>query len=374
MVIFALAAVALIALVGLALDGGLAYFSRTGLQSAADTASLSATRMLSWDFDCYHNTAICPTSPPSSVPFTYGEIQAEVPTVLQDTSAGASSADAAVAYFVNNASPPTPICYLYLSGQYPVGATPQCVDPATVGEPVDDACTSAGCQAAYGVEVDVSGTQATSLLPVLGIDHATEATTATAILKPTNGLTGPDFAVYYIDCLNGDQPLVAGDDITYHSPSWNKPFGCADIGNFQFKGCLHDPSPNPVQVPGWITMKSGGGCNFVPITKGETITVPLVDCIAHNKVCSEPPTPSPTPTPSAPGTTEGSFDPPYCSTAQAPTKTTGKDTACAWELVTLTADQACLGNGDTCTGKVVSFSKSGTVSMGEISSVVQLYS
>lgn len=366
MVIFALAAVALIALVGLALDGGLAYFSRTGLQSAADTASLSATRMLAYDFDCYHNTAICPSSPPSSVPFTYADIQSEVPTILQQTNAGASSTDAAVAYFVNSASPPAPICYLYLSGQYPVGATPQCVDPASLGQPVDDACTSAGCQAAYGVEVNVSGTQATSLLPVLGLDRATEATTATAILKATNGLTGGDFAVYYVDCSNNDAPLALNDDITYHSPSWNKPFGCAGIGNFQFKGCLHDPSPDPVQVPGWITVKSGGGCNFVPVAAGETITVPLVDCIAHNQVCSEP-------TSGDASFRPDGFSPPYC-TMTPPTKTAGKDIACAWELVTLRADQACLGNGDVCTGVVTGFLSVGSVSAGQLSSVVQLYS
>lgn len=367
MVLFALAAVALVALVGLALDGGLAYFSRTGLQSAADTASLSTTRMLAYDFDCYHNAAICPTSPPTSVPFTFGEIQAEVPTVLRQTSAGASSPDAAAAFYVTNTSPPSVICYLYLFGQYPVGATPACEDPATLGQPLDDACTSAGCQPAYGVEVNVSGTQATALLPVVGIDRATEATTATAVLKPTNGLTGGDFAVYYVDCSNNDQPLAVGDDITYHSPSWNKPFGCANIGNFQFKGCLHDPSPDPVQVPGWITVKSGGGCNFVPVAKNEEITVPLVDCIAHNQVCSEPTASDSTFPPAG-------FYPPYCNTADAPTSTAGKDIACAWEMVTLKADQPCLGNGDTCTGLVEGFSSAGTASPGQLSSVVQLYS
>jgi hypothetical protein len=369
MVLFALAAVALIALVGLALDGGLAYFSRTGLQSAADTASLSTTRMLAYDFDCYNNTSICPTSPPTSVPFSYSQIQAEVPTILNRTNAGASSTDASVAYFMSGGDPPTPVCYFYTSGGYKVGAVPPCIDPSTLneptGEPIDDACTSSGCQAAFGVQVDVSGTQATSLLPVVGIKQATEATVATAILKPTNGLTGGDFAVYYENCTTGT-PLTVGEDITYHSPSWQKAFGCDDLGNFQFKGCLHDPNPDPVLVPGWITTKSGGGCNFVPVAQGEEITVPLVDCIAHNQVCTEPTTSDPSYPPDG-------FSPPYCNSSPAPTSTAGKDVSCAWELVTLKADQACLGNGDKCTGVVEGFSSAGSVSAGQLSSVVQLY-
>lgn len=364
MVLFALAAVALIALVGLALDGGLAYFSRTGLQSAADTASLSATRMLAYDFDCYNNASICPSASPTTVPFTYSQIQAEVPTVLGNTNAGASSADASIAYFMNEAIPPAPVCYFYSSGGFQPGSTPPCVDPATLGQPVDNACTSSGCQPTYGVEVDVSGTQATSLMPVVGINKATEAATATAILKPTNGLTGGDFAVYYVNCSN-NTPLAVGDDITYHSPSWQKAFGCDNLGNFQFKGCLHDANPDPVQVPGWITTKSGGGCNFVPVAAGQEITVPLVDCIAHNQACTEPTTADPSYPPDG-------FSPPYCTMA-APTSTAGKDVSCAWELVTLKADQACLGNGDTCTGVVEGFSSAGTASPGELSSVVQLY-
>lgn len=366
MALFALAAVVLVSLAGLALDAGLAYLTRTDLQSHADTASLAGTKMLATDQDtnCKGTTGCTPWT------FDYTAIVGQVQNLIANNHnrAGSSQVFTYAAYFVTG-SPPNPDCYFATTGSPTLisGTT-----PCPLGT-LPYSCSNGLCTLGYtGVEIAASDTHGTSLVGVLGIHQAAEATTATAIFTPGNGLTGGDFAVYDVTCGSkgiGNQALDVGEDITYHSPSLQKGNGCDDLNDSQFKGCLRDAQPDPPQVPGWITSRSGGGCNFVPVAAGEDITVPLIDCVAHSVLCNEPP----------PGTSgpeyQPNFKPPYCPTGagQEPTNTSGKDVMCAWELVTLQADAACLGNGDTCTGKIVRFSILGSPSPGELSDVVELY-
>ncbi len=401
-VLFALMGLVVIGLAGLALDGGQSYMNKSTLQSADDNASLAGTHILAVDYDCYNDyTDLDPVSSSTltclqstgganepaggQAPYGFSDLQNTVQSVLASYSNGALVINS-VAYLVDNSTPqPQPICWFYATGAAPA-SPPKCIDPAIVsGADWYDACTGVvPCPAAHGVRVNSSETHATSLMRLLGVAQASETTTATAKYSP--GVAGgAPFAAFYLNCFDNPQDQIyLSEDITYHLPPGKKGFGCSGIGDANFKGCLRKTQPNPFNVPSWIASKSGNGCNFPYVAAGEQIQIPLIDCLALDAECTEPasfgtcrspgncyPLPAGAPPP-----------PPFCSTTSTPSvppysgPTNGYDVMCVFGWVTLQADKACRGNGNTCTGTVIGFptdSEQPTGSVGAGTTVVQLY-
>ena len=320
-VLFALAAVAIIGIAGLALDAGLSYMGQTGLQSASDNASLAVARMLATDY-----TSQQQSPPAGSMPFTYAEMVSTVQDLVAANGAGSTRATSYSAYFTNTSG--VRICQFAPTGL----ATCPTVYPLSGGLP-----EASGALLASGAQVVPSNTHQTSVLGLLGIDRAGESAPATAVFGVVQGIAAnnANFAVYDIYCPE-NAPLALGDTITYYSPSWKKAWGCAGLQDSNFKGDLHQALPNPLTVPGWISAKSGSG-TVTPVTTGEIIVVPMIDCANHGSVCTEPVSPGvcPSPFPSS-------------------LPTSGRDVMCAVGLIAIKALDNC-NTGSVCTGEVVPF-------------------
>jgi Flp pilus assembly protein TadG len=327
LVLFALSMVALLAVSGVALNAGLDYFSQTGMQSAADNASLAAARMLAAD---YRQQA---TNPGSLLPYSYSNIVQEVQTVMGANSAGADSVSSYAGYFTTLQG--GILCQFWpdtgsitLQSDY----CPNTYD-LTSGIPYD----SSGNILFSGARVVSTNTHPVVFPSILGGGPSTVTTGATTVYGVISSVSIADlgYAVYDVNCqTNG--PLELGQQITYYSPQWKKIWGCSNIGDSNFKGDMKMYQPSPVQVPGWAAGSSGSG-TVMPVSAGSTILLAMVDCIAHDSPCSEP---------------SGSS---FCSSVYPPNlPTSGYDTMCVVGLVALKALDNC-NTGSTCTGIVVPY-------------------
>jgi Flp pilus assembly protein TadG len=320
-VLFAIAAVAIIGMAGLALDAGLSYMGQTGLQSASDNASLAVARMLAMDY-----TSQQQSPPAASLPFTYAQMVTTVQDLVSTNGAGSTRATSYAAYFTNTSG--SHVCQFAPSAL----ATCPTMYPLSGGLP-----EASGALLASGAQVVPTNTHQTSVLGILGIGQASESAPATAVFGVVQGIAAnsANFAVYDIYCPTG-QKLALYQTITYYSPQWQKSWPCAGLQDSNFKGDLHQALPDPLTVPGWISAKSGSG-TVTPVTTGEIIVVPMIDCADHGAVCTEPVSPGVCP-----------------STFPSTLPTSGRDVMCAVGLIAIKALDNC-NTGSVCTGEVVPF-------------------
>ncbi|MGA9776268.1 MAG: Tad domain-containing protein [Candidatus Dormiibacterota bacterium] len=320
-ILFALAAVAIIGMAGLALDAGLSYLGQTGLQSASDNASLAVARMLAMD---YTSQSQVPAPP---LPWTYSQMVSTVQSMVGSNGAGGTRATSYEAYFTSTSG--ASICKFWPT------ATATCPTkyPLSGGLPE----SSAGTVSASGALISPTNTHSTNILGLLGIGHASETAPATAVFGVVQGVPAATvgYAVYDIYCPT-EKPLALYETITYYTPQWKKSWPCANLGDAQFKGDLHSPLPDPITVPGWISAKSGSG-TVTPVTTGQVIIIPMIDCVDHGSQCTEPTSPGVCP----PALPSG-------------LPTSGKDVMCAVGLIALKALDNC-NTGSVCTGEVVPF-------------------
>ncbi|HVB14634.1 MAG TPA: Tad domain-containing protein [Candidatus Dormibacteraeota bacterium] len=323
MVLFALASLLIIGMAGLALDAGLSYLGQTGLQSASDNASLAVARMLAVDYSSENQV------PAPGTPWGYSTIVSTVNHIVGANGAGSTRATSYQAYFTDGSG--TKICQFWPTAQ----ATCPAMFSLSGGLP-----EASGVLSASGALVIPTNTHKTNVLDVLGIVQVSETAPATAIFGVVKGISAVSvgYAVYDIYCPTG-HPLAVGEQITYYSPQWKKAWPCANLGDANFKGDLHSPSPDPLIVPGWISGKSGSAA-ITPVKAGHTIVVPMIDCVDHGSQCTEPVSPGVCP-----------------ASLPAGLPTSGNDVMCAVGLIAIKAITNC-STGSTCTGQVVSFPSS----------------
>lgn len=317
-VLFALASFLLIGMAGLALDAGLSYLGQTGLQSASDNASLAVARMLAVDYSSENQV------PAQAAPWGYSTIVSTVNNIVGANGAGSTRASSYQAYFTDGSG--TKICQFWPTAQ----ATCPAMFSLSGGLP-----EASGVLSASGALVVPTNTHNTNLLDLLGIGQASETAPATSIFGVVQGISAASvgYAVYDIFCPT-EQPLALGDPVTYYSPQWKQAWPCANLGDHNFKGDLHSPLPDPLTVPGWVSAKSGSG-TITPVTAGDRIVVPLIDCVAHGSQCTEPVSPGVCP-----------------ASLPAGLPTSGNDVMCAVGLIAIKATNNC-NTGSTCTGVVV---------------------
>ncbi len=277
-VLFAIAAVAIVAVVGLAFDAGRAYVDQRALQAAVDTAGDGGARMLAQAYDG------CQSGSP---------VSSQAPTDILDT------VDALVASGVAGqgqaTSPPTADFVYY--------------DPAT--RTTTDLGTIAGASSAgwcagwtaspvsttvpNGVKVTAVDLHSTAILGVIGIRSAQERATSISAFTATPG-PGAPFVAWYQDCaLTGTPFLVPGDTIIYHASNhWSSDVNCAQQPvNSRFKGDLKPEglNPNPITtIPTWVNAQPGQGSWGPNIQPSSTVPIvlPMIDCIADGAPCTEP--------------------------------------------------------------------------------------
>lgn len=277
-VLFAIAAVAIIGMAGLALDAGLSYMGQTGLQSASDNASLAVARMLGADYSSQFQVPA-----PSSLPWGYGQIQDSVEAAVAANGAGTTRATSYNAYFTDSSG--GKMCQFW-----PVAsATCPGLYPGSGGIPE----TSTGVVSAAGALVVASNTHNTSLLNVLGIGTARETAPATAVFRVAEGGTSEPFAAYFA-CADGNptQQVALGDTVIYYeSNHWTTDAACSSSStDSSFKGDFKPGtfSPPNFTAPGWASVGAGNGSWTANITNGEEFLIPMIDCINKNAWCTEP--------------------------------------------------------------------------------------
>ncbi|NNM96658.1 MAG: Tad domain-containing protein [Candidatus Dormibacteraeota bacterium] len=235
-VLFALAAVALVAIVGLALDAGQAFVSQRALQGGSDTAAQSGATMLAVDYS--NCVATAGTANPASGDGTYSQT-----TIAADVTQLALYAAAAQG---RATSPPGVSFVNYTGGGVEINSSPT------------PFCTVGSWTGPSGIEVSTSDTHPTSMLGVVGINSATETAHAIALIgTPTSTTDGAPFGVWYQSCPSTD--LKAGEAVTLLSPTWDSTTcGNVDTRN-SFKGYFKLPGPITLGSSGCIQTGTGSG-------------------------------------------------------------------------------------------------------------------
>lgn len=337
MILFAGALIAMVAVVGLAVDGGIGYFDQRGLQAAADTSSDSGARMLLADAE----TCFASTSRTTSLPFTDAEISqvvGEFATTLSH--AGSSRTQSYTATYTTSSG-------AQYSPPFVVGATSIsqfCVPSHLTGttyynqwqDPNDT-----NLPGPSGVEVSTQAGHHTVLLQVVGIPNMTETATATSAFAVNNGGASDLFTSVFENCLvNPATSLEVGDTVEF----WNNAdqWGAANCNvnttnGAGFKGDIRHVIPDPFKVPDWVQVQPGNG-NIVFPPKNATILMPVIcDPGAPPTGVSACPPNSPSPCPA---------DVTFCGTGHI-------NVYLAAFIAVQTSSQQCKKSDHTCSGQVV---------------------
>ncbi|GAC1342475.1 MAG: hypothetical protein NVSMB29_14210 [Candidatus Dormibacteria bacterium] len=260
LVLFALSAVALLSLLGLAVDGGRAYVDKRTLQSASDTAADAGAWMLS----------VNATNPNT---YSDADVMSAVSKVVVGSIGGGDIA----------ASQPTVAHYTDAAGnQLPTGAA------CTVG-----ACGTIPAGAA-GVQVDASDRHPTYFMRLVGTETAQERASAIAMFTIIQqfDFNNPNFAPYAAwntTCGPGFPAIKIGDSIVFRSNAWKDAAGCGNtqITSNNFKGWFHDPSESIFHQGDTVTAKGGNALGQEPLgliqqayANRKPIVFPVVDSAA----------------------------------------------------------------------------------------------
>lgn len=256
-VLFALAAVAIVVIAGLALDSGQSFVSQRALQAGTDTAAQSGAYMLLQDH------AACVNG--GSMPFTATNIADVVGKIASDAATAQGKAT----------STPTADFVTYNSSSTP---------PLTDNGPISvystaNLCTEGAWTGPSGVKVSATDSHPTFVLQLVGIGTATEDASGTALFGAAGGGAAP-FATWNAFCYGGGTggALAVGDQVVLLDSSWWKDT-CGFGTPASFKGYI-DPVSQinlPLPVPSCIQTGPGVGVKTPPaLTVGQVYLVPMI--------------------------------------------------------------------------------------------------
>lgn len=252
-ILFALAAVAIVAIIGLAVDAGTSYVDQRAIQAGADTAATAGATMLASDFHaCVSGGAN--GSKVYSASDILGVVQ-DIATRAETASGTANGGTPVTAQFVN----------------WDRSATPQ-ISPYS--GPSQWCSSSKEWQGPFAVQVNTTNSHRTTLLQIVGSDHSRETALATAAFGlPTLSSYAP-FVACAVDPYGTPSPvpgaspdsnLAVGDTVLLADNRWTSAeSGCVTSSSADFHGYLHSPSPNPLPLP------SSGNTSVSGVTKGGT--------------------------------------------------------------------------------------------------------
>ncbi len=261
-VLFAIAAIGVVAIVGLALDAGQAFVAQRALQGGADTVAQSGAAMLLEDY-----TSCVSTPTTGDSPYTPAEIYSDlVPLLAKDAAAQGKATEPPQLQFVNYQ-----------------GHSLGLVDAGYL----NPFCTSGvGWTGPAGIEVVTKNTHHTTLLGVVGIHTASESATATALVGQVTGAAAVPFGVWSMYCpTSSTTPVAPYDPVVLQSSQW-KGTTCgpnAYTGRGSFKGYFKLTAPVPVTSgTGCIQTGPGsgdGGTSSNPPSPGTLVYVPLITSV-----------------------------------------------------------------------------------------------
>lgn len=264
-VLFALAAVAIVAIVGLAVDGGQSYVAQRALQAGSDTAAQSGAYMLEADY------LACTSG--QTLHYYDSSIYSAVVSVASNANSASETA--------NGTNPVLPQ-YVQYTGTV-VSYLPIPDQPTTA-----DLCASGHWTGISGVRVSTTNSHRTNLLGLIGIPLASERASATAIFGPPTGGASP-FAAWFLLCqtTTSGNPLTPGDPVVLYSSQWKKS-SCPEISPSSFKGYIFPQSPislpltvgDCIQTGVGVGLKSGISAADLPALN-QTYLVPTIS--AANK-------------------------------------------------------------------------------------------
>ena len=267
-VLFAIALVAIVAVVGLAVDGGQSFVANRALQAGSDTGAQSGAYMLQSDY------VACESG--SSLPYDDKTIYTVVTGVAGNSVSASETA--------NPISGITASYVLYSGSQVTYLPIP---DTATT----NDLCTSNIWQGVSGVQVSAFNSHHTALLGVIGIPLAAERATATAIFGPPTGAASP-FAAWFLLCTSSTTgtALANNDPVVLWSPQW-KDHSCPRISPSSFKGYIYPQQPITLPLQTGTCIQTGVGVGSkvgiasgdLP-TLGDTYLIPMISA-AVKGVC-----------------------------------------------------------------------------------------
>ncbi|MHB8324086.1 MAG: pilus assembly protein TadG-related protein [Candidatus Dormibacteria bacterium] len=272
-VLFAIAAVALLAIVGLAVDAGTSYVDQRSLQAGSDTSTTAGATMLAADFHA------CLSGGSGSLPYTNADISSVVTGIAYR--AAAASGRATVLPEVD---------YVTYTGTI-------LTDVGPVANYRGNLCSTGSGPGTWtgpmGVRVIAGNSHQTLVLQVVGIRNASESATSTATFGVVSGGAYAPFAACDVQPLSGPRTdsggIEVGDTVLLASPQWKQHESACITGSSDFKGFLHNPVPNPITLPsgsGITTSSTGGGdaCGLWPtnIAVGNVVLVPLTNNLTGN--------------------------------------------------------------------------------------------
>ncbi|HUY09024.1 MAG TPA: pilus assembly protein TadG-related protein [Candidatus Dormibacteraeota bacterium] len=253
-VVFALAAVAIIAVVGLAIDAGRDFVDQRALQAATDTAAQSGASMLADDFHACISSGF--------VPYADSQIAAAVSKIAlaagaaQGKATGTPSAD-----FVS----------------YPKGGVPTSLGP--VSSYAQPYCVASSWTGPAGLQVTAQDAHSTLILPIVGIDNAVERATSIALFGTVAGGAGAPFAAWDAFCYTGSGgPLAVGDQVVLLDPSWDK-YTCGYGPPASFKGYLDPIAPVTLPIADGACIQTGPGVGLKTppaLAVGKTYLIPII--------------------------------------------------------------------------------------------------
>ncbi len=328
-VLFAVLAVGIVAMVGLAFDAGRAYVDQRALQAAADTAADGGARILSQDYQACMQGQPLPNDPTA--------IGSTIAALVKGGTAGPGLATSYTADFTDGSG-------TIIGPVAGASDSTWCSDWQSL---TSDACGSGGSVpppgTVQGVAVTAVDLHPTELLPVVGISVAQETAKSISVFSFGCG-TGENFVAWYQDCTTLTD-IGPGSQIVYYSSNhWASAIGgcaAATVSSSGFKGDLKLQGLNPpiVKVPGWINAEEGRGADVGTVTVGEKIWIPMVDLICDNAGAGGGYTPGVPPC-VEPARSVALPDAPYCAVPYN-LSTTENVYLCAVAQVELTVDNPC---------------------------------
>lgn len=260
-VLGAIVSVALILIVGLAVDAGISYVDQGSLQAGADTAATAGATMLGADYSACLTAGI--------LPYDNEEIAAIATGV----------ADRSVIAVAKVTSGPTVDYVTYIGTKLvsvgPVAeySGPLCIGPGEWAGPM-------------GVNVTLGNSHQTLMLSLGGIRSASESAAAAATFGVVQGGGYSPFIACAQQPVGKSGPVEMGDTVLLASPFWTMAeSSCGNSAGAGFMGYLHNPSPSRLTLPSasGIDASSAGGvaCGLWPhdIALGDVVLVPMTNSV-----------------------------------------------------------------------------------------------
>ena len=260
-VLGAIVAVALILIVGLAVNAGISYVDQGSLQAGADTSATAGATMLEADFHACLTTGV--------LPYTSAEIAAVASEIAHRSVIAVAKVTSGPAV------------------DYVTYTDPKLISVGSVAEYGGPLCLGPGeWTGPMGIRVTLGNSHQTPMLALGGIRSASESAMATAAFGVVQGGTYGPFVACAQQPVGAVGPVQMGDTVLLASPSWTRAESvCGSAAGAGFMGYLHDPSPTSITLPsasGIVSDSAGGdACGLWPstIAVGDVVLVPLTNSV-----------------------------------------------------------------------------------------------